>query len=80
MIAHLAKSEPLHEPPMPMRTIDELAAWRGRDFTRADDFTHRLTGAEISEIDAACRPLRTAASITPRSIAITSSFRSSACC
>jgi hypothetical protein len=53
MIAHLAKSEPLHEPPIPMRTIDELAAWRGRDFTRADDFTHRLTGAEISEIDAA---------------------------
>jgi len=36
-----------------MRTIEDLAAWRGSDFSDAGDFTHRLTAAEIAEVDAA---------------------------
>src|SRR5262245_53279649 len=53
MIDHIAKLEPSCAPVMPMRTIDSLAAWRGGDFGAASDFTHRLTDAEIAEIDAA---------------------------
>ena len=52
MIDHIAKLEPSCTPVMP-QTIDSLAAWRGRDFGAASDFTHRLTDAEIAEIDAA---------------------------
>ena len=36
-----------------MHAVEELAAWRGSDFTAAGDFTHRLTAAEMAEIDAA---------------------------
>jgi hypothetical protein len=48
----LSKSSP---PPMPMRTIEDAAVWRGSDFKGAADFTHRLTEAELAEIDAAIR-------------------------
>ncbi len=52
MTGNLATVESL-APPMPMRTIDEPAAWRGLDLTDAGAFTHRLTGDQIAEIDAA---------------------------
>ena len=54
MTSTLARSQSSNAPPMPMRTIDGPAAWRGPDLNPAD-FTHRLTGAEIAEIDAAVR-------------------------
>src|SRR5262245_33053497 len=53
MSNHLARSEPSCVPAMPMKTIEDSAAWRGRDFSNTGDFTHRLTDAEIAEIDAA---------------------------
>lgn len=40
---------------MPMRTIDGPAAWRSLEFKNSGAFTHRLSGAEIAEIDAAVR-------------------------
>jgi Taurine catabolism dioxygenase TauD, TfdA family len=40
-------------PPMPLRTIDGPAAWRGRELGDAGAFTHRLSGEEVGEIDAA---------------------------
>ena len=40
---------------MPMTTVEGTAAWRSRDFRNSGDFTHRLTDAEIAEIDAAVR-------------------------
>jgi hypothetical protein len=54
MTGTLATSQPLVAPPMPMKTIDGPAAWRGPELSPAD-FTHRLTGAEVAEIDAAVR-------------------------
>ena len=33
--------------------IERLTVWRGSDFTDPGDFTHRLTDAELAEIDAA---------------------------
>ncbi len=57
MIDHLTKSEPSPVPVMPMQTIEGLAAWRGMDFGSSSDFTHRLTDAEIAEIDAAVRAI-----------------------
>jgi hypothetical protein len=53
MSGQLARSEPTVATAMPMRTIEEALAWRGADFKSAGDFTHRLTEAEIAEIDAA---------------------------
>ena len=50
-----ARSEMLLAPAMPMRTIDGPAAWRRLDLEDASVFTHRLTGDEIAEIDAAVR-------------------------
>ncbi|MBV8836986.1 MAG: TauD/TfdA family dioxygenase [Alphaproteobacteria bacterium] len=38
---------------MPLKTIEGSVAWRGDDIKSADDFTHRLTDAEIAELDAA---------------------------
>jgi hypothetical protein len=40
-------------PAMPLRTIGGPAAWRGRDLADSREFTHRLSDAEIAEIDAA---------------------------
>jgi len=50
----LANSPSPAAPPMPMKPIDGPAAWRGSEL-RPADFTHRLTVAEIAEIDAAVR-------------------------
>jgi len=47
------KSEPSFVPAMPMRTIEGSAVWQGPDLGNTDDFAHRLTDAEIAEIDAA---------------------------
>ena len=49
MISNLARAESTLAPPMPMRTIDGPAAWRGLDLKDAGAFTHRLTGDEIAE-------------------------------
>ena len=57
MTGNLARSESPLAPPMPMRTIDGPAAWRGRDLADPGAFTHRLTGDEIAEIDAAVRAI-----------------------
>jgi hypothetical protein len=57
MTGNLARAESALAPPMPMRTIDGPAAWRGRDFKDAGAFTHRLTGDEIAEVDAAVRAI-----------------------
>jgi len=54
MTSTLARSQSPVGPPMPMKPIDGPAAWRGPELNPAD-FTHRLTGAEIAEIDAAVR-------------------------
>ena len=53
MTINLAESEPSFVPAMPMRAIEGSASWRGRDIKSADDFTHRLTGVELAELDAA---------------------------
>src|SRR5215470_1616711 len=53
MTTQLARPEPSFAPAMPMRTIDDAAAWRGSDFSDGSAYTHRLTEAEIAEIDAA---------------------------
>jgi hypothetical protein len=53
MTSNLAKSETAVVPPMPMKTIDGPAAWRGLELKNPNDFTDQLTGAEIGEIDAA---------------------------
>jgi len=55
MTSNLAKSEGSAAPFMPMRAVDAPAAWRGEALKSSADFTHRLTGAEIAEIDAAVR-------------------------
>jgi hypothetical protein len=46
-------TQPAHLPSMPLMAIDGPAAWRGPDFASSGEFTHRLTAAEIAEIDAA---------------------------
>ncbi len=56
MVDYLTKSAPSCLPAMPMQTI-QLAAWRGMDFRSTTDFTHRLTDAEIAEIDAAVQAI-----------------------
>jgi Taurine catabolism dioxygenase TauD, TfdA family len=38
---------------IPVVPIERLTIWRGADFKNPDDFTHRLSDAEVSEIDAA---------------------------
>jgi hypothetical protein len=43
--------------PMPMQPIDGPAGWRSLDFGNPGDFTHRLTDAEIGEIDAAVQAI-----------------------
>src|SRR5262249_42742308 len=55
MTSSLATSQSPLAPPMPMRTIVGPAAWRGCDLENPDDFTHRLSGDEIAELDAAVR-------------------------
>ena len=55
MANHRARSEASFAPAMPMHTVEELAAWRGSDFSDTGDFTHWLADAEIAEIDAAVR-------------------------
>jgi hypothetical protein len=57
MTGNLARAESTLAPAMPMRTIDGPAAWRGSGFKDPDAFTHRLTGDEIAEIDAAVRAI-----------------------
>ena len=57
MTGNLARSQSPLAPPMPMRTIDGSAAWRGRDLADPGAFTHRLTGDEIAEIDTAVRAI-----------------------
>jgi hypothetical protein len=53
MLDHRPISERSPAPLMPMQPIEHAAAWRGTDFKSAGEFTHRLTDAEIAEIDAA---------------------------
>src|SRR4029077_6248152 len=55
MTGNLARSSSPLAPPMPMRTIDGPAAWRGLELRDPAAFTHRLTGDEVAEIDAAVR-------------------------
>src|ERR1700758_2573101 len=57
MTGNLARAASALAPPMPMRTMDGPAAWRGPDFKDAGAFTHHLTGDEIAEIDAAVRAI-----------------------
>ena len=53
MTINLTKSEPPFAPAMPMKTIEGPAAWRGVDIRNPDDFTYRLTSAEVAELDSA---------------------------
>jgi hypothetical protein len=55
MTGTLARSEPPPAPPMPLRAITGPPAWRAGDLADPEVFTHRLTGDEIAEIDAAVR-------------------------
>jgi hypothetical protein len=55
MTSNLAKSDATIAPAMPMKIIEGPAAWRGLEFKNPDDFAHRLTGAELAEIDASVR-------------------------
>jgi len=57
MIGNLATSGSRLAPPMPMRAIAGPAAWRGRELTDPAAFTHRLSGEEVAEIDAAVRAI-----------------------
>jgi hypothetical protein len=57
MTGNPARSQSPLAPPMPMRAIDGPAAWRGLDLDDPGAFTHRLTGDEIAEIDAAVRAI-----------------------
>jgi Taurine catabolism dioxygenase TauD, TfdA family len=58
MISNITRSKPQLVPAMPMRTIEGSAAWQGLDLRNTGDFTHRLTDAEITEIDAAVQAIR----------------------
>jgi Taurine catabolism dioxygenase TauD, TfdA family len=42
-------------PAMPKVPLARLTFWRGADFKNPDEFTHRLSDAEVDEIDAAVR-------------------------
>lgn len=55
MTSNPTESDAVVAPPMPMKTIDGLAAWRSLDFKNPRDFTYRLSDAEIDEIDVAVR-------------------------
>src|SRR5262249_1836977 len=57
MAIDLVKAEPPFMPAMLLKTIEGSAAWRGADIRDSDDFTHRLTDAEIAELDAAVRAI-----------------------
>ena len=57
MTGNLAKSEAAVVPPIPMKTIDGPAAWRGLELKNPSDFTHQLTDVEVAEIDAAVRAI-----------------------
>jgi hypothetical protein len=57
MLNNPITSNPSFVPAMPMRAIDDLAAWQGPDFRNTGDFTHQLSDAEIAEIDAAVRTI-----------------------
>ena len=52
---HWTGTELPRSPAMPMRAIEHPAAWRGAEMKDTGRFTHRLTGDEIAEIDAAVR-------------------------
>ena len=51
------KSEPSFVPAMPIKTIEGAAVWQGPDLGITDDFAHRLTDAEIAEIDTAVQAI-----------------------
>jgi Taurine catabolism dioxygenase TauD, TfdA family len=53
MIRSLSKSERPDVQAMPMKTIEGAVAWQSLDFRNTGNFTHRLTDAEITEIDTA---------------------------
>ncbi len=57
MIRSVSRFEPPFVPSMPNKTIEGLAAWQSIDFRKSGDFTHRLTDAEITEIDAAVQAI-----------------------
>ena len=57
MISGLSKTEPSFAPAMPHRKMEGSAVWRGTEFGRPDDFTHRLTSTETAEIDAAVQAI-----------------------
>ena len=48
-----AEASPPFAPATPQKTIEGPATWRGADIKDADDLAHRLTDAEIAELDAA---------------------------
>jgi len=43
---------------MPMRTIEDLAVWRGPDFPEGSDYTHQLSDPERAEVDNAVQTFR----------------------
>jgi len=43
---------------MPMRTIEDLAVWRGSDFPKGSDYTHQLSDPERAEVDNAVQTFR----------------------
>ena len=47
------------KPGTPMQPVIDPAAWNGEDLARSSDWTFQLTGAEISEIDAAIASVET---------------------
>jgi len=57
MLSNPVKAEPPFTPAMPMKTIEGTANWQGLDFRNTENFVHRLTDAEITEIDAAVRTI-----------------------
>ena len=57
MISGFSKTEPSFAPAMPNRKMEGSAVWRGTEFGRPDDFTHRLTSTETAEIDAAVQAI-----------------------
>jgi hypothetical protein len=57
MIDTFSGSELSFAPAMPNQSIEGPSAWRGMDFGTSGDFTHRLTDAEIAEIDAAVKAI-----------------------
>jgi hypothetical protein len=57
MSNNLVASKSSFAPAMPMQAIEQLSAWQGLDFKSAGDFAHRLTDAEIAEIDTAVRAI-----------------------